>query len=55
MLHGNFFRGPIPEHPTPASRSGSCKGLHRLPDLQSGLCALCQEGIGKIFNVNGRQ
>ena len=22
MLHGNFFRGPTPEHPTPASRSG---------------------------------
>ena len=22
MPHGNFLRGPIPEHPAPASRSG---------------------------------
>jgi hypothetical protein len=22
MPHSNFFRGPIPEHPTPASRLG---------------------------------
>jgi len=32
MPHGNFFRGPIPEHPAPASRSGQYIKPHQQLD-----------------------
>ena len=47
MPHGNFFRGPIPEHPTPASQSIQYIAPHLLPFMIS----VCYSSIDKTGRI----